>query len=123
MLGVSSLGGLVVIPTPVRFAIVALIATGLATLPALAHMSPPDPSWVSGIYDDADYDDVITLIASAAVDLGPPVLTQAQPAPLPTGSLPPVITRATRALLLSQVPPRAPPLTTSLLLPVDPNLS
>src|SRR5260370_35654680 len=33
-------------------------------LPPLAHASPPDPTWISGIYDDADYDDVVCLVTS-----------------------------------------------------------
>ena len=34
-----------------------------SALPALAHASPPDPSWIPGIYDDADLDDdVVTLV-------------------------------------------------------------
>jgi len=28
----------------------------------LAYASPPDPSWVRGVYDDADFDDVVSLI-------------------------------------------------------------
>jgi hypothetical protein len=35
-------------------------------LPLLAHASPPDPIWLPGIYDDADYDDVIGLLTDAA---------------------------------------------------------
>ena len=33
-------------------------------LPGLAHASPPDPTWIHGIYDDDDGDSVVTLIAS-----------------------------------------------------------
>jgi hypothetical protein len=36
------------------------------TLPFLAHASPPDPNWFPGIYDDADYDDVIGLLTETA---------------------------------------------------------
>jgi hypothetical protein len=32
------------------------------TLPLLAHASPPDSNWLPGIYDGADYDDVIGLL-------------------------------------------------------------
>ena len=47
-----------------------------STLSVLAYASPPDPSWVRGVYDDADFDDVVCLIianaglvdAAAAVD-------------------------------------------------------
>jgi hypothetical protein len=35
-----------------------------STLPALAHASPPDSSWTPAIYDEADFDDVVTLVVS-----------------------------------------------------------
>jgi hypothetical protein len=44
----------------------------LITLVPLAHASPPDPTWIAGIYDDGDYDDVV--IAVAGMDLGPNVV-------------------------------------------------
>ena len=34
----------------------------LSGLSVLAYASPPDPSWVRGVYDDADFDDVVCLI-------------------------------------------------------------
>ena len=47
-----------------------VLATGLA-LPALAHASPPDPSWIPGVYDDADFDDVVMQVASGTGSVGP----------------------------------------------------
>ena len=44
--------------------LVLLVACG--TVPLLTHASPPDPTWLPGIYDDADYDDVIGLLADTA---------------------------------------------------------
>ena len=37
---------------------------------ALAQASPPDQTWIAGLYDNADYDDVVLSITSAvgAVD-------------------------------------------------------
>jgi hypothetical protein len=34
----------------------------LAVSVALAYASPPDSSWISGIYDDHDYDDVVGMV-------------------------------------------------------------
>src|SRR5262245_20294959 len=31
----------------------------------LAHASPPDPTWLAGVYDQADFDDVVDLLTSA----------------------------------------------------------
>lgn len=47
-----------------RVLLVALIAIAPLTLVTLAHASPPDPSWVQGIYDDADHDDVAIFLTS-----------------------------------------------------------
>jgi hypothetical protein len=47
-----------------------VLAVGLA-LPVLAHASPPDPSWIPGVYDDADFDDVVTRVVSGTGSLGP----------------------------------------------------
>jgi len=34
----------------------------LILLPVIAFASPPDPSWIAGIYDGADGDDVVTFV-------------------------------------------------------------
>src|SRR5215467_5106610 len=31
----------------------------------LAHASPPDQTWLAGVYDEADFDDVVGLLTSA----------------------------------------------------------
>jgi hypothetical protein len=41
-----------------------LLLVLLAVVP-LAYGNPPDPSWIGGIYDDADYDDVVVAVGSA----------------------------------------------------------
>jgi hypothetical protein len=46
--------------------LIAPLLLAQALLPALAWASAPDPSWVSGVYDDADYDDVVVLVTSAS---------------------------------------------------------
>jgi len=33
----------------------------MVALTTLALASPPDPTWIAGFWDDADYDDVIVL--------------------------------------------------------------
>src|SRR5438309_7500053 len=47
---------------------VSLVAAVLALAPA-AHATPPDQSWIPGLYDNADFDDVVLLITS---NLGAP---------------------------------------------------
>jgi len=51
--------------TSCRGCLIFLISAVLATIPTLAHASPPDPTWIPGIYDDADFDDVVGLVTSA----------------------------------------------------------
>jgi len=36
----------------------------------LAHASPPDETWQPGVYDDADFDDVVLIVTSSTS--GPP---------------------------------------------------
>ena len=38
----------------------------LLTLRVLADANPPDPTWIAGFWDDADYDDVVILITSTS---------------------------------------------------------
>jgi len=50
--------------------LVVLLLGTLLTLPPCAYASPTDPTWIPGLYDDSDYDDVIVSITGAvtAVD-------------------------------------------------------
>lgn len=43
-----------------------LLIVGLLTIVPLAHSSPPDPSWIAGLYDDGDHDDVVLAITNAS---------------------------------------------------------
>jgi hypothetical protein len=38
----------------------------LATLTALAYATPPDQTWIGGLYDNADHDDVVLLATSVS---------------------------------------------------------
>jgi len=53
--------------------VVLLVVVCLSSETALAYASPPDPTWIAGIYDDDDGDDVIVSLTWAAwlVDLAP----------------------------------------------------
>jgi hypothetical protein len=72
-----------------RAALVAFAAV-LATLSGLAYASPADPTWIPGVYDDADFDDVVGLVTSAealataasSADLPLVTLRTSPPAPL-----------------------------------------
>jgi hypothetical protein len=51
-----------------------LLAGAMVALTPAAHASPPDQTWMGGLYDNADYDDaVLAVIASiASLDRQPP---------------------------------------------------
>ena len=50
-----------------RRAALALILLGcLLVLAPLAYASPSDPTWGSGVYDDADFDAIVDFITSEA---------------------------------------------------------
>ena len=42
-----------------------LLALLLIAPVTLAHASPPDQTWLAGVYDQADFDDVVGLLTSA----------------------------------------------------------
>jgi len=64
-------------------ALVFLLLGCLVSLTPLAQASPPDPTWIPGIYDDADYDDVVCLVTSGDGNVETGGAVQALPA-LPT---------------------------------------
>ena len=44
-----------------------LVILALFALGPLAYASPPDQTWVAGIYDAADYDDVVSLLTDTSM--------------------------------------------------------
>jgi hypothetical protein len=40
------------------------LAALVISVVCLAHASPPDPTWIPGIYDNADFDDAILAVLS-----------------------------------------------------------
>jgi hypothetical protein len=87
-----------------------LVFVCLTTVTPLAYASPPDPTWIDGVYDDADGDDVIVSLSWAAwiVELTPPaslrILFVAVPFAPPSGHR--IVSRDLRPT----PPGRAPPL-------------
>lgn len=58
----------------------------LLLLPPLAQATPPDPTWISGLWDDSDYDDVVVAVTGAVaaaesffVDPLGPITSRPQP--------------------------------------------
>ena len=90
-----------------RRALSALVLASIAALPAMAHASPPDPTWIVGVYDDGDQDDLIALAAWATGATGAPL--DIHVTLFPVEGFPPVQDRAPAARTRSSVRSRAPP--------------
>ena len=50
---------------PQRRLLALVLLLGLIAVVPLAQASPPDPSWIPGIYDAADLDEVVVAVVSA----------------------------------------------------------
>ena len=86
-----------------------LLVLVLGTLVPLAHASLPDPSWISGIYDGADYDDVVVLVTFETGTVSPPRVADLEPTLQAIGSLAQLPERATVSLSAAAFRPRGPP--------------
>jgi hypothetical protein len=78
-------------------------------LTPLAYASPPDPSWIRGIYDGADYDDVVLLITSGTGTVAPTLLENPQPVPPLVGRALELEEERISFLQFPSLPSRAPP--------------
>src|SRR5713101_53027 len=86
-----------------------LLTVALATLTPLAHGSPPDPTWIAGLYDDADHDDAILAVTDAT---GSPAISRPSVAPVGLSTSPVAFAGTTRPDGPCRINPvdRAPPL-------------
>jgi hypothetical protein len=96
-------------PLPRVLLLLVLLCIVSAGLPLLAYASPADPSWIPGIYDDADYDDVVALVTSGAGHVAPLLVADLRPYLPLIGGLPQRPERAIRDLSSSPARPRGPP--------------
>src|SRR5262245_61138308 len=69
-----------------RRVLLVLLASLVVVLTPMAYATPPDPSWIRGLYDDGDFDDVVVLLISGvglstafALSELPPLLIEATP--------------------------------------------
>ena len=44
--------------------VIVILFLAIALLTPMAYASPPDPSWIRGVYDGADFDDVVVLVTA-----------------------------------------------------------
>src|SRR5215475_844183 len=65
-------------PRPVGLSAMLLVLLMIAPV-TLAHASPPDQTWLAGVYDQADFDDVVGLLTSALEASGSTTAPEAGP--------------------------------------------
>jgi hypothetical protein len=53
----------------IRRVLLLLLAGALLALTPAAHASPPDQTWIAGLYDNADYDDAILAVMASIASL------------------------------------------------------
>jgi hypothetical protein len=86
-----------------------LLLASVAILPALASASLPDPSWIHGIFDGADYDDVVVLAAATVAVIDMFLDVALWPSRPLIGNAPQLEGGVGSTLSLSPLQPRAPP--------------
>jgi hypothetical protein len=79
----------------------------IAIVTPLAYASPADQSWLSGMYDEADHDDVVFLITSALDGVIPVGKVELEPSGQSASFPLPVAHSIPASVLATQ--PRAPP--------------
>ena len=65
-------------PRPAGLSAMLLVLLMIAPV-TLAHASPPDQTWLAGVYDQADFDDVVSLLTSALEATKSTVAPEASP--------------------------------------------
>src|SRR5437899_11316340 len=86
-----------------------LIMTALALMPA-AYASPPDPTWIAGLYDNADFDDVVLFITSGLGGIQPSLAWSPRVVALVVGVVPSLALAVPSSVSVASDPSRALPL-------------
>src|SRR5499425_2444561 len=87
-----------------------LLALLLIAPVALAHASPPDQTWFAGVYDEADFDDVVGLLTSALEATDATVAPEAGPCLVLASRLCPARVASPASAPAYSAPLRAPPI-------------
>jgi hypothetical protein len=87
-----------------------MLAASMLMLTPLAYANPPDPTWLSGYWDDDDFDDVVGYITSATGLLQDPVVCALVPVAPREGLRPTRLPTVAISVPRRPSSPRAPPL-------------
>jgi hypothetical protein len=86
-----------------------LLLVVLGALTPLAYATPPDPSWVRGLWDGADFDDIVLLITSGVGVVEADPLVALSPVLACAASLVDSVRTVVLAAAVSSSESRAPP--------------
>lgn len=88
-------------------AVIGLIALLLAVFPALAHSTPPDPLWISGLWDAGDADVALGVASSdgASEGIAPAPLGRAEPGDRVCADRPSALRLVARVAFDGRAPP------------------
>jgi hypothetical protein len=90
--------------------LIAFVVVGLlGVLTPVAYADPPDPTWLAGYWDDADFDTVVDFLASASAVPAPPV-NEANPVLASDERVAPADPLVGISVLQTLAFPRAPPI-------------
>jgi hypothetical protein len=87
-----------------------LLVGVIVTLTPMAYASPPDPSWIRGLYDAGDFDDVVLLLTSGVGVVEPFPLAGVDTAQIARDRVAPADALSVAAPVLSTDRSRAPPI-------------
>ena len=91
--------------------LIALAVVGvLACSPLRAYADPPDPTWIAGFWDDADFDDVIVRVTSTSSVAEASSLCALEPHWVPIWTVPSADDRLAPGPAFAPHQPRGPPL-------------
>jgi len=88
---------------------VCLILLSVVALTPLAYASPPDPSWIRGVYDGGDFDDVVVMLTGGTGVVEPFPLMDVEPLLTAAGAVFQVDAGLAPIAAHSANPARAPP--------------
>ncbi|HWN92803.1 MAG TPA: hypothetical protein VNQ15_15390 [Verrucomicrobiae bacterium] len=86
-----------------------LLVAVVGILTPIAQASPPDPSWIRGMYDDNDFDDVVGLITSGSGLVSEIPRIELRPVLIGITAILPPDDRPVPSLSVASAQPRAPP--------------
>jgi hypothetical protein len=92
-----------------RSAAVVVLVGLMLMLPPIAHACPTDPTWIGGLYDDNDYDDVVLFITGGLTAVDARVVDPVGPIAICLGQVDPSQPHTVPLRPLESLSTRAPP--------------